>query len=68
MFKGGGTDAGSAHLENGGIPAVVLGIPLRYCHDPYSLVHKNDLEVMCQLIKTLAGYLNKDNVTEIKKF
>ena len=32
MFGGGGTDAGNAHLEKGGRLALVLGIPLRYCH------------------------------------
>ena len=50
MFKGGGTDAGNAHLEAGGRLALVLGIPLRYCHGSYSMVHSNDLQHLIQLI------------------
>lgn len=50
MFKGGGTDAGNAHLEAGGCLALVLGIPLRYCHGSYSMVHSNDLQHLIQLI------------------
>ena len=50
MLKGGGTDAGNAHLEAGGRLALVLGIPLRYCHGSYSMVHSNDLQHLIQLI------------------
>jgi putative aminopeptidase FrvX len=49
MFKGGGTDAGTAHLENSGMLAAVLGIPLRYCHDPYSFASQQDLKTMVTL-------------------
>lgn len=53
MFSGGGTDGGNAHLKKGGILALVLGIPLRYCHGSYSFVHGDDLENLIQLVNHL---------------
>lgn len=50
MLKGGGTDAGNAHLEAGGCLALVLGIPLRYCHGSYSMVHSHDLDCLIDLV------------------
>ncbi|MGM9912057.1 aminopeptidase [Floccifex sp.] len=54
MFGGGGTDGGNSHLERGGRLALVLGIPLRYCHGSYSFVHSDDLDNLIQLVKNLA--------------
>jgi len=54
MMKGGGTDAGSAALAGSGRLAMVLGIPLRYCHGPGSLAHLSDLEAMTDLIIAIA--------------
>lgn len=64
MFKGGGTDAGSAHLENNGIIAAVLGLPLRYCHDSYSLANKKDLRTLTELITEIAKHMNKETIAE----
>lgn len=50
MLSGGGTDAGQAHLEKGGRLALVLGIPLRYCHGAYSMVHGDDLDHLVELL------------------
>lgn len=57
MFSGGGTDGGNAHLEKGGRLALVLGIPLRYCHGSYSFVHSDDLEGLIQLVVCLVQRL-----------
>lgn len=54
MLSGGGTDGGNAHLEAGGRLTLVLGIPLRYCHGSYSMVHGDDLEHLIQLVCALA--------------
>ena len=32
---GGGTNGGSIHLAPGGVPTLVLGIPVRYAHTHY---------------------------------
>ncbi|WP_203663146.1 aminopeptidase [Lacticaseibacillus sp. 53-4] len=68
MFKGGGTDAGTAHLENNGTASAVLGLPLRYCHNPYSLASKRDLETMSKLVQELAHKVDRAAVTEIYNF
>ncbi|WP_022797051.1 aminopeptidase [Bavariicoccus seileri] len=68
MFKGGGTDAGSAHMENGGIISSVLGLPLRYCHDPYSLANMNDVKSMQKLIKEIALRFNDEKIKDLYSF
>lgn len=55
MFGNGGTDAGYSHLVNSGSLAMVLGVPLRYCHTSYSYVHKKDVESMIKLLKHLVS-------------
>lgn len=60
MLSGGGTDAGNAHLETGGCLALVLGIPLRYCHGSYSMVHSDDLNNMVNLVCELSQMKYKD--------
>lgn len=67
MFSGGGTDAGNAHLELGGRLALVLGIPLRYCHGSYSLVHDEDLNCMIKLIRCLSS-IKHDEFISMKNF
>lgn len=62
MLSGGGTDAGNAHLEAGGCLALVLGIPLRYCHGAYSMVHSDDLDNLVDLICELSQMKYKDYV------
>lgn len=46
----GGTDAGNMHLSHEGAPAVSVGIPTRYMHSHYSMVHKEDIEHTIQLL------------------
>lgn len=68
MFKGGGTDAGTAHLENRGTAAAVLGLPLRYCHNPYSLAHKQDMVTMIALIEALAHHFDQAMIQALYNF
>jgi len=68
MFKGGGTDAGCAHLENGGTISAVLGLPLRYCHDPYSLANMNDLNSMSKLIKQIVLNFSDEKIKGLYSF
>lgn len=68
MFKGGGTDAGNAHLENGGTTSMVIGLPLRYCHDPYSFVSKKDLITMSNLIQEISKSINQNQIAEFYNF
>ncbi|WP_125702242.1 aminopeptidase [Lacticaseibacillus daqingensis] len=68
MFKGGGTDAGTAHLEHGGTAAMVIGLPLRYCHDPYSFVNKQDVVTTATLIEQIARQLDAKAITKCYQF
>lgn len=62
MFSGGGTDAGNAHLSRNGKLAIVIGIPLRYCHGAWSLVHQDDLQHTIDLVVELAMAIGKEEV------
>ena len=68
MFSGGGTDAAQAHLIGAGKLALVLGIPLRYCHSCYSFVHSDDLENLIELVYQLSQQLSKDDYHEFINF
>lgn len=68
MFSGGGTDAGNAHLSRNGKLAVVLGIPLRYCHGAWSLVHEDDIENCISLVVEVAKALEREKYEEFINF
>ena len=61
----GGTDAGNMHLAHDGAPAVSLGIPTRYMHSHYSIVHKDDVENAIKLLKLVVENLNDDALNDI---
>lgn len=68
MFSGGGTDAAWGHLHNEGKLAVVLGIPLRYCHGSYSLAHQKDIDGLIELIVKLITTLDSKTYEQIRTF
>lgn len=68
MFSGGGTDAGSAHLVNGGKLAIVLGIPLRYCHGSYSMTDLRDVEGLVELIINIIKTLDVEKYEVISSY
>lgn len=68
MFSGGGTDAGNAHLVGKGKLAMVVGIPLRYCHGSVSYVHKTDLDAAVRLVCALSKNLTKEKFKEFTSF
>lgn len=53
MFVNGGTDGGAVHLYGSGIPTIVIAIPNRYGHGPYSIGDYKDLEDSILLIQKL---------------
>ena len=68
MFKGGGTDAGSAHLVGEGRPALVIGVPLRYCHGAWSLAHATDLESAIDLVCLIARSFDRKTKASVIDF
>lgn len=57
---GGGTDAGSIHVANEGIPTVTIGVALRYMHSNVSVLHTDDYENSVRLITEVIRSLNDD--------
>lgn len=68
MFSGGGTDAANAHLVNGGKLAIVLGIPLRYCHGSYSMTDLRDIDELVELIVNIIKELNVEKYEVISSY
>lgn len=57
---GGGTDAGSIHMANAGIPSAVISMPCRYIHSPTSLLHRDDYDNMLRLVQAALNNLSPD--------
>lgn len=68
MFSGGGTDAANAHLVNGGKLAIVIGVPLRYCHGNYSMVDLRDVESVIKLCTVIVKEINQKQYDDILNF
>ena len=45
-YVAGGTDAGSIHLAQGGIPSLVMAVPCRYIHSPSSVCKLSDVDAL----------------------
>jgi endoglucanase len=60
--RSGGTDAGSFHLANHGIPSIVLGVPARYIHSHNAIIDLNDYLAMLALTIALAKRLDEETV------
>lgn len=55
--SGGATNGASIHLSNGGVPVIVIGIPVRYAHTHYSISaysdYENGVKLAVELLKRL---------------
>lgn len=67
FIKQGGTDAGNMHLAHRGAPAVSLGIPTRYMHSHYSMIHTDDVEYAIELLVEFIDTCNENTLETIKK-
>ncbi len=56
--RSGGTDAGSFHLANDGVPSIVLGVPARYIHSHNAIIDVNDYLQMLALTIALVRKLD----------
>ena len=66
--RSGGTDAGSFHNANEGVPCVVLGVPARYIHSHNAIIDLNDHLHMVELATALARQLNEKTVAELTRY
>ena len=65
IFAGGGTDAGTGHLVNAGRLAMVLGIPLRYCHGSCSFVQLKDLKTATYAIQLICSNFTEEVLKDL---
>jgi putative aminopeptidase FrvX len=66
--RSGGTDAGSLHIANQGIPCVVLGTPARYIHSHNAIIDIDDYLAMVSLTIALAGELDEGTVDSLTRY
>ncbi|WLD92411.1 M42 family metallopeptidase [Alkalihalobacillus sp. AL-G] len=61
----GGTDAGSVHISNTGVPSAVIGICSRYIHTPASMIHVDDYAAAKELLVKLVKQSDRSTVDQI---
>lgn len=68
MRSSGGTDAGTFHKANDGIPSIVLGTPARYIHSHNGVIDLNDYLEMVKLSKALIRGLDSETVASFTEY
>ncbi|WP_102026736.1 M42 family metallopeptidase [Salirhabdus sp. Marseille-P4669] len=63
----GGTDAGSVHLSNNGVPSAVIGICSRYIHTHAAMIHVDDYAAAKELLVKLVKTTDQNAVDQIRK-
>lgn len=58
--SGGGTDGGSIHIAEQGIPCVVIGVPVRYIHSHYGIAAYPDMEAAAKLAEAICANLTPE--------
>ncbi len=58
--KAGGTNGGSIHLNEQGIPTIVLGVPSRYIHTHYSMSQYADYKEAVKFAVAIIKDMNKE--------
>jgi len=66
--RSGGTDAGSFHLANDGVPSIVLGVPARYIHSHNAIIDMNDHLHMLSLTIALVRRLDEETVAGLVRY
>jgi len=66
--RSGGTDAGSFHVANEGIPSVVIGVPARYIHSHNAIIDIEDQLNAVRLVEAMVKRLDADVVGGFTKY
>ena len=64
----GGTDAGAAHLKNGGVPSTTIGVCARYIHSHQTLYAMDDFIQAKNFLQALVRRLDRSTVDTILKY
>lgn len=63
--SGGGTNGGPIHMSNGGVPVIVIGVPVRYIHSHHGFASVEDYNNSVKLAVEIVKRLSKE---QIEKF
>ncbi|XCP85968.1 M20/M25/M40 family metallo-hydrolase [Roseburia hominis] len=58
--SGGGTNGGPIHMSNGGVPVIVIGVPVRYIHSHHGFACLADYNNSVKLAVEIIKHLNAD--------
>ncbi|KGX93408.1 peptidase M28 [Pontibacillus halophilus JSM 076056 = DSM 19796] len=64
-LAGGGTDGGSIHLTNDGVPTLSITIPTRYIHTHAAMLHRDDYDHTVKLFVEIIKGLDEETVQTI---
>lgn len=64
----GGTDAGAAHLKNGGVPSTTIGVCARYIHSHQTLYAMDDFLEAQAFLQALVRNLDRSAIDTIKQY
>ncbi len=64
----GGTDAGAAHLSNGGVPSTTIGVCARYIHSHQTIFSLDDFAQAQNFVRAIVSSLDAVKVAEIKNY
>lgn len=67
FIAGGGTDAGSIHQAQEGIPSIAITVPVRYLHSTTSVIHEEDYKNTVRLVAAILAELNHDSLRKIRE-
>jgi len=62
----GGTDAGSVHIANSGVPSAVIGVCSRYIHTSASIIHVDDYHAAKELLLKLVRTTDNTVIEQIR--
>ena len=60
--RSGATDARAIHLTHGGIPTIILGVPVRYAHSAAGMIHQEDFAAMVKLTAAIVERAGRSSV------
>ncbi len=65
---GGGTDARPIHLHLGGVPTIVIGVPVRYAHSHVGIMSLDDYDRTLELLSAMLQRLDTATVDSFTAF
>lgn len=68
VIAGGGTDAGSQHVANDGVPALAITVATRYLHSHTSVIHEDDYLNTVKLVTEVVRRLDKETVEKLTSY